>query len=161
MKNSHQVALESKRLGEHFRNRNISPTKVITFRGGKSNRKAQGMWICWSGALKFDQNWIKHKKRRKKMPVFALFEQFLRFFNFGRILAHQTTKFTFLEVYRFFWHPTHLWMWLSSAWKKIWPYLAECCSIALKGFLVLFLASWKLKGFSVMLEQWVISWCYF
>ena len=88
--------------------------------------EAQGMWICWFGALKFNQNWIKHKKRRKNMPVFAVFEHFWRFFNFGRILAHQTTKFTFLDVYCFFWHPTHLWMWLSSAWKKIWPYLAEC-----------------------------------
>ena len=87
--------------------------------------EAQGMWICWFGALKFYQNWIKHKKRRKNMSVFAVFEHFWRFFNFGRILAHQTTKFPFLEVYCFFWHPTHLRMWLSSAWKKIWPYLAE------------------------------------
>ena len=84
------------------------------------------MWICWFGALKFNQNWIKHKKRRKNMLVFAVFEHFWRFFNFGRILAHQTTKFTFLEVYCFFWHPTHLWMWLSSARKKIGPNLAEC-----------------------------------
>ena len=87
--------------------------------GVKTTVEAQGMWICWSGALKFHQNWIKHKKRRKNMPVFAVFEHFWRFFNFGRILAHQTTKFTFLEVYCFFWHPTHLWMWLSSARKKL------------------------------------------
>ena len=83
-------------------------------------------WICWFGALKFNHNWIKHKNRRKNTPVFAVFEHFWRFSKFDWILAHQTTKFTFLDVYCFFWHPTHLWMCLSSAWKKIWPYLAEC-----------------------------------
>ena len=84
---------------------------VTTFRGGEGTKmtiEAQGMWIYWSGALKSDQNFKKHEKRRKNMPVFAVFEHFWRFFNFGRILAHQTTKFTFLEVYCFFWHPTQL-----------------------------------------------------
>ena len=119
--------------------------------------EAQGMWICWFGALKFNQNWIKHKKRRKNMPVFAVFEHFWRFFNFGRILAHQTTKFTFLDVYCFFWHPTHLWMWLSSAWKKI-GHIWHSELLTSQNWLVLYLlrnpVSWWIPQIIAVFQSW-------
>ena len=43
-----------------------------------------------------------------------LFEGFHTLFKCSIILAQSTPKIIFLEVFEFFWHPSHSWTWLNS-----------------------------------------------
>ena len=52
------------------------------------------------------------------------FPHFCRFFNSSWILAQNNTKFIFIEVFCFIWHPTHPWIWLNSGWKELKTFLA-------------------------------------
>ena len=75
--------------------------------GVKGSEKLQRTWIYWFGALFFSQNWKNFKKPQNPWKNAHFLTFFRCFFNLGWKTAHQTKKFNFIEVFRFFWHPSH------------------------------------------------------
>ena len=101
-------------------------TTFIDGTGIKIGGTLQGSWGSCPFALKFDYIKIKYKKPHKIQPFLLILWLLFRFFNSSQILAQKTTKFIFLTVYRFIWHPSNIWIWLNSAWKELGTILAVC-----------------------------------
>ena len=54
------------------------------------------------------------QKCGKGTIIHTFFEIFHTFFKRSPILAQNTPKIIFIEVFCYFWHPSHPWTWLSS-----------------------------------------------
>ena len=95
-------------------------------RGIKRSKKLQRIWFWVCFALKLDYIWRKYEKPQKNEWILVSFPHFCRFFNSSWVLAQNNTKFIFIEVFCFIWHPTHPWIWLNSVWKELKTFLAVC-----------------------------------
>ena len=71
------------------------------------------------------------------------FDAFHNFFKCSSILAQNTPKIIFIEVFRYFWYPSHPWTWLSSGDIAIFKIFLQI--FLLQRHLVTVFHKWKIN----------------
>ena len=130
-----QMAPSSKKQLKHFSNTNISTTLTPPGPPGVSKEAKFSSESEFGGLVRY--NWAKNpeslKNRRKPFIFWCFFvisEIFRSLFNFGWIVAHQTTKFGLSGWFCFFRHPWGSWGRQSSGLKqKLANTVTVCCKV--------------------------------
>ena len=93
-------------------------------------------------------------EKLKKVWILVSFPHFCRFFNSYWVLVQNNTKFIFIEVFCFIWHPTHPWIWLNSGWKELKTFLAVCSHFLSRPFLSSFQT---LLDYNVLIDPFLVD----